>query len=79
MYAAGIQLHLIEEPFDTPAPEINTKENHIAFKVEDLDAAEAVLREYGLVYHGNRFRRGDGQISSAIRTAGSSRSDCIRP
>ena len=50
LYGAGIQIHLIDEPFDSPPSEINSRENHIAFKVEDMDAAESALKEKGVVY-----------------------------
>jgi catechol 2,3-dioxygenase-like lactoylglutathione lyase family enzyme len=53
LYGAGIQIHLIDEPFDTPPEAINSKENHIAFKVDDMDAAEAALKEQGIVYQRN--------------------------
>jgi glyoxylase I family protein len=53
LYGAGIQIHLIDEPFDAPASAINSRENHIAFKIEDMNAAEASLKEKGIVYKRN--------------------------
>ena len=53
LFGAGIQIHLIDEPFDAPPSAINSKENHIAFKVENMDAAEAVLKEKGVAYRRN--------------------------
>ena len=53
LYGAGIQIHLIDEPFDAPPSTINSKENHIAFKVTDMDAAEAALKEQGIAYKRN--------------------------
>ena len=51
LFGAGIQIHLIDEPFDDPNSPINTHENHIAFLVHDMDASEAVLKEHGIPYH----------------------------
>jgi catechol 2,3-dioxygenase-like lactoylglutathione lyase family enzyme len=61
LYGAGIQIHLIDEPFDSPPSEINSRENHIAFQVPDMDAAEAMLREKGVSYQRNTVpeRRSD--------------------
>jgi catechol 2,3-dioxygenase-like lactoylglutathione lyase family enzyme len=53
LYGAGIQIHLIDEPFDAPPSTINSKENHIAFKIDDMDAAEASLKEKGIEYKRN--------------------------
>jgi catechol 2,3-dioxygenase-like lactoylglutathione lyase family enzyme len=50
LYGAGIQIHLIDESFDTPPSEINSRENHIAFKIDDMDGAEAALKEKGIEY-----------------------------
>ena len=54
LYLAGMQFHLIEEPAtrDSPAG-INTRENHVAFAVADVDAMELRLREFGVVYWRN--------------------------
>jgi catechol 2,3-dioxygenase-like lactoylglutathione lyase family enzyme len=63
LFGAGIQIHLIEEPFDTPPSEINTRENHIAFAVSDMDAAEAALKHHGVTYRHNIVpERGTNQI-----------------
>lgn len=61
LYGAGIQIHLIDEPFDAPPSTINSRENHIAFKVADMDAAEASLKEKGVAYqrNTNAARRSD--------------------
>ena len=38
--------------FSNPA-EISSRENHIAFKVADMEAAEEVLKHHGIVYKHN--------------------------
>lgn len=53
LYGAGIQIHLIQEPFAPNPTEISTRENHIAFKVADMEAAEAVLKHHGIHYRHN--------------------------
>lgn len=51
LYAAGMQIHLIADPAVPPASEtINTRTNHIAFAVEDVDAMEARLQQLGVPY-----------------------------
>jgi catechol 2,3-dioxygenase-like lactoylglutathione lyase family enzyme len=51
LYVAGLQFHLIEDLNTPDSPvEINTRESHIAFHVEDLDAMEKRLREHGILY-----------------------------
>ena len=50
LYGAGIQIHLIDEPFPDPPTEINSRENHIAFRTADMDAAEETLKSRGIVY-----------------------------
>jgi|SRR5450432_226390 len=51
LYVAGMQFHLIEDVNTPDAPAgIDTRESHVAFAVEDVDAAEARLRERGIVY-----------------------------
>jgi catechol 2,3-dioxygenase-like lactoylglutathione lyase family enzyme len=63
LYGAGIQIHLIEEPFDSPPAEINTLENHIAFAVENMEDAEAALKQHGVTYRRNVVpERGTKQI-----------------
>lgn len=50
LFGAGIQIHLIEEPY-TPAPEqINSRENHIAFAIEDVDGAAEWLEHNQVAY-----------------------------
>lgn len=53
LFGCGIQIHLIEEPFDAPAAPINTRENHIAFAVDDMDGAEEALKQRGISYRRN--------------------------
>src|SRR5665213_4068760 len=53
LYGSGMQIHLIDEPFDPPRVPLNGRENHIAFQVEDMDAAEVFLKERGIVYQRN--------------------------
>ena len=63
LYGAGIQIHLIEEPFDAPPAAINTRENHIAFAVDDMNAAEEALKFHGVPYRHNVVpERGTNQI-----------------
>jgi catechol 2,3-dioxygenase-like lactoylglutathione lyase family enzyme len=63
LFGAGIQMHLIDEPFDAPPETLNTRENHIAFAIEDADAAEAALKERGINYRRNTVpERGTSQI-----------------
>jgi catechol 2,3-dioxygenase-like lactoylglutathione lyase family enzyme len=51
LYVAGLQFHLIEDLTMTTGPKaINTRESHIAFHVDDLDAMEERLREHGVPY-----------------------------
>jgi catechol 2,3-dioxygenase-like lactoylglutathione lyase family enzyme len=50
LYGAGIQIHLIEEPYDSSPEPINTRDNHIAFGVANVDAAEEILKQRGVVY-----------------------------
>jgi catechol 2,3-dioxygenase-like lactoylglutathione lyase family enzyme len=51
LYVAGMQFHLIE---DLSTPEalttINTRENHIAFSVDNVDAWEQRLRRLNIPY-----------------------------
>ena len=55
LYAAGMQIHLIVDPSPAPAvhTDINTRTNHIAFFVDDVDAMEQRLREHGVTYKRN--------------------------
>ena len=51
LYGSGIQIHLIDEPFVEGAEQPpNPRENHIAFLIEDLDAAEETLKHHGIGY-----------------------------
>lgn len=50
LYGAGIQIHLIEnEGAPDPGP-INSRGNHIAFAVPDIDAMEQHLQQLGVPY-----------------------------
>ena len=50
----GVQIHLIVNPAaGDPTGEIQTRVNHLALYVEDLDAAEQLLKEHGIAYRTN--------------------------
>lgn len=53
LFGAGIQIHLIEQPFEETSREINTRENHVAFACPDLDAVEETLRAQAMPYKRN--------------------------
>ena len=54
LFVGGIQIHLIEDPAaGDPADEIDTRANHVAFAVPDVDEAERRLRELGVAYKRN--------------------------
>ncbi|MCU1259644.1 MAG: uncharacterized protein JWO80_2529 [Bryobacterales bacterium] len=54
LYLAGMQFHLIEDLTTPDAPAgVNPRENHVAFAVDDVDAMEMRLREFGIVYKRN--------------------------
>lgn len=51
LYVGHMQFHLIEDANTPDAPKgIDTRESHVAFAVEDVDAAEAHLLALGIVY-----------------------------
>jgi glyoxylase I family protein len=51
LYVAGLQFHLIEDPATPDSPDvINTRENHISFRVADLSAMELRLKAHGIPY-----------------------------
>ena len=51
LYGYHLQIHLIENAAaPEPPPGIDTRGNHIAFAVPDVDAMERRLREHGLEY-----------------------------
>ncbi len=50
LYLAGIQIHLIEQGSPPGRGDLNTRGNHFAFAVADIDAAEERLRQYGVTY-----------------------------
>jgi catechol 2,3-dioxygenase-like lactoylglutathione lyase family enzyme len=58
LYGSGIQIHLIDEPYHEAGGAPNPRENHIAFLIEDLDAAEATLKEHGISYIRQQARDG---------------------
>jgi catechol 2,3-dioxygenase-like lactoylglutathione lyase family enzyme len=63
LYAAGIQIHLIEAEFPLQDMALNPRENHIAFAVEDMTAAEEALKEHGVPYRHNVVpERGTNQL-----------------
>jgi glyoxylase I family protein len=56
LYVAGLQFHLIEDPALAANPAaIDTRKNHIAFHVPDLDAMEQRLRDHGIAYRRSRI------------------------
>jgi len=70
----GVMIHLIHDAAFTPPPPgpINTRQGHVAIRVDDYDAAVAGLRAHGLEYvervlpdYGYRqvfFRDPDGNV-----------------
>jgi catechol 2,3-dioxygenase-like lactoylglutathione lyase family enzyme len=50
LFGAGIQMHLIEEPFTPPPEQINSRENHIAFAVDDVEGAAEWLEHHQIAY-----------------------------
>jgi glyoxylase I family protein len=64
LYLPGMQIHLIEDASLPDGPvEINTRERHTAFAVEDVDAMEEVLKAHGVRYRRNLIHdRGIHQI-----------------
>ena len=54
LYNYGVQIHLIENPAaPDPGGEITTRANHVAFHVDDLDAARQRLTEAGVAFREN--------------------------
>lgn len=54
LYVGGIQIHLIEDevaPFPTGV--INSRDRHISFAVDNVDAMEEVLKQRGIPYRRN--------------------------
>jgi catechol 2,3-dioxygenase-like lactoylglutathione lyase family enzyme len=47
LFGYGVQIH------PQPGGPIETRVNHLALQVDDLEAAEAALREHGLAYRVN--------------------------
>jgi catechol 2,3-dioxygenase-like lactoylglutathione lyase family enzyme len=51
LYVADLQFHLIEDLTTPDSPStINTRENHLAFRVADLDAMELRLQAHKVPY-----------------------------
>lgn len=50
LFLAGIQIHLIEQGAPTGRCEIDTRGNHFALAVPDVDAAEERLKALGISY-----------------------------
>jgi catechol 2,3-dioxygenase-like lactoylglutathione lyase family enzyme len=50
LYNYGMMIHLVENPMFSPDDDINTRGAHVAFHVDDIDAAEANLRQRGVTY-----------------------------
>lgn len=53
LFGGGVQIHLLEVPYDPMPVAINTRENHIAFACADLERAERVLQEHMVTYRVN--------------------------
>ncbi len=62
LYGSGIQIHLIDEPFTAIGGPPNSRENHIAFQIDDPDAAEQTLKHHGIAYHRQKSLSGNEQI-----------------
>lgn len=62
LFRAGLQIHLIVDAtrqpsgrsLSTSTAPINSRDNHIAFETEDIEAVERRLNEHGIVYRENR-------------------------
>jgi catechol 2,3-dioxygenase-like lactoylglutathione lyase family enzyme len=52
LYAYGVQIHIIENSPKAPDAQrdIDTRDNHLAFQVEDVDAAKRSLEQRGIEY-----------------------------
>lgn len=53
LYLAGIQIHLIAEGDPGNPGVINTRENHVAFAIDDVDEAEQQLKQLRIPYKRN--------------------------
>ena len=58
LYGSGIQIHLIDEPYHPTEGPANPRENHIAFMIDDPDAAEAALKHHGIAYRRQKSANG---------------------
>ncbi len=55
LYNYGLQIHLIEDQaIPDPTGEIQTRESHLAFEVDDLAVVEKRLTEHGIPYRKNQ-------------------------
>jgi catechol 2,3-dioxygenase-like lactoylglutathione lyase family enzyme len=61
LYGSGIQIHLIDEPYHETEGPPNPRENHIAFLIEDMDAAEETLKQHGISYIRQQSRDGKSE------------------
>jgi catechol 2,3-dioxygenase-like lactoylglutathione lyase family enzyme len=62
LYGSGIQIHLIDEPYgESSNKPPDPSENHIAFMIEDLDAAEETLKQHGIGYLRRQSRDGKSE------------------
>ena len=52
IYRAGLQIHLIEDPASTDGTDArpDSRRDHVAFHVEDVDAARAELTRQGVTF-----------------------------
>jgi catechol 2,3-dioxygenase-like lactoylglutathione lyase family enzyme len=62
LYGSGIQIHLIDEPYHKTEGPANPRENHVAFQIEDPDAAEETLKSHGIEYRRQKSLTGNEQI-----------------
>jgi glyoxylase I family protein len=58
LYNYGVQIHLIvNDAAGDPTGDIQTRVNHLALYVEDLDRTEQLLLEHGITYRSNYVAR----------------------
>lgn len=53
LYNYGVQIHLIVAPGAGESGEIQTRVNHLALLVDDMEGAERLLQEHGVRYRVN--------------------------
>ena len=61
LYGSGIQIHLIDEPYIGTDGPPNSRENHIAFLISDMDAAEETLKQHAITYLRQQSRDGKSE------------------